>query len=47
MKICQKGFSQEENDSLNLLLSLMKPIEDVITLRLISLLKPILSNNKT
>ena len=39
MKIYQKGFSQEESDSLNLLLSLMKRIEDEIILKLISLEK--------
>ena len=43
----QKGFSQEESDSSNLLLSLMKQIEDVIILKFISLEKPILPNNKT
>ena len=30
VKIYQKGFSQEESDSSNLLLSLMKRFEDVI-----------------
>ena len=43
----QKGFSQEESDSSNLLLSLMKQIEDVIILKFISLEKPLLANNKT
>ena len=47
MKICQKGFSQEEIDSSNILLSLMKQIEDVRILRFISLVKPLLPNNKT
>ena len=35
VKINQKGFSQEESDSSNLLLSLMKRIEDVIILKFI------------
>ena len=47
MKIGQKGFSQEESDSSNILLYLMKQIEDVMILRFISLVKPLLPNNKT
>ena len=47
VKIYQKGFSQEESDSSNLLLSLMKRIEDVIILKFISLEKLLLPNNKT
>ena len=47
VKIYQKGFSQEESDSSNLLLSLMKEIEDVMILRFISLEKLWLPNNKT
>ena len=43
----QKGFSQEESDSSNRSLSLMKQIEDVIILTFISLVKPLLPNNKT
>ena len=39
-EICQKGFSQEESDSSNLLPSLINRIEDVIILRFISLVKP-------
>ena len=39
MKIYQKGFSQEESDSSNLLLSLMKRIEDVTILKFVSLEK--------
>ena len=42
----QKGFSQEKSDSSNLLLSLMKRIEDVLILRVISLVKLLLPNNK-
>ena len=47
MKIGQKGFSQEESDSSNILLYLMKQIEDVMILRFISLVKPLLPHNKT
>ena len=47
MKIYQKGFSQEESDSSNLLLSLMKQIEDVIILKFLPLEKLLLPNNKT
>ena len=43
----QKGFSQEESDSSNLLLSLMKRIEDVRILKFISLVKLLIPNNKT
>ena len=39
MKIYQKCFSQEESDSSNPLLSLMKRIKDVIILKFISLEK--------
>ena len=39
VKIKQKGFSQEESDLSNLLLALMKQIEDVIILKSISLEK--------
>ena len=37
MKVYQKGFSQEESASSNLLLSLMKRTEDVIILKFIPL----------
>ena len=47
MKMYQKGFSQGKSDSSNLLLSLMKRIEDVIILKFISLEKLLLPNNKT
>ena len=47
MKAYQKGFSQEESFSSNLLLSLMNRIEDVIILKFISLEKLFLPNNKT
>ena len=47
VKICQKGFSQEKSDSPNLLLYLMKRIKDAIILKLISLEKLLLPNNKT
>ena len=46
MRIYQKGFSQEESDSSNLLLSLMKQIEDVIILKFIFLEKNLLPDNK-
>ena len=42
VKIYQKGFSQEESDSSNLLLSLMKRTEDVTILKFISLEKLLL-----
>ena len=47
VNICLKGFSQEESDSSNLLLSLMKRTEGVIILKFISLEKLLLPNNKT
>ena len=47
MKAYQKGFSQEESFSSNLLLSLMNRIEDVIILKFIFLEKLFLPNNKT
>ena len=47
MKVYQKGFSQEESASSNLLLSLMKRIEDVTILKFISLEKLFLPDNKT
>ena len=47
MKIYQNGFSQKESDSSNLLLSLMKPIDDAITLKFVSLEKLLLPNEKT
>ena len=43
----QKGLSQEEKDSSNLLMSLMKRIEDKIILKFISLQKILLPSNKT
>ena len=46
-KYVKKGSSQEESDSWNLLLSLINRIEDVIILRFISLVKPLLQNDKT
>ena len=46
VRIYQKGFSQEESDSSNLLLSLMKQIEDVIILKFIFLEKNLLPDNK-
>ena len=47
MKIYQKGFSQKQTDSSNLLLSFMKRIEGVIIPKFISLEKLLLPNNKT
>ena len=47
MKIYQKGFSQEESDSSNLLLFSMKQIEDVIILKFITLEKLLLPSSKT
>ena len=44
VKIYEKGFSQEESDSSNLLLSLMKWIKDVIILKFVSLEKVLLQN---
>ena len=46
MKIYQKGFSQEESHSSNLLLSLMKRIEDVTILKFISLEKLLAAHKK-
>ena len=46
VKMHQKDISQETSDSSNLLLSLMKRIEDVIILKFISLEKLFLPNNK-
>ena len=43
----QNGFSQDKSDSSNLLLSLMKRVGDVIILRFVSLVKPLLPNNKS
>ena len=43
----QKGFSQEKSDSSNLLLSLMKRIEDVTILKFIFLEKPLSPDNET
>ena len=45
-EIYQKGFYQEESDSSNVLLSLMKRIENIIILKFISLEIPLLPNNK-
>ena len=45
--LCQNGFSQDKSDSSNLLLSLMKRVGDVIILRFVSLVKPLLPNNKS
>ena len=42
----QKGFFHEESDSSNLLLSLMKRIQDVIIVKLISLEKLLSPNIK-
>ena len=44
VKIYEKGFSQEESDSSNLLLSLMKWIKDVMILKFVSLEKVLLQN---
>ena len=44
VKIYQEVFFQEESDSSNLLVSLMKRIEDVIILKFISLEKLSLHN---
>ena len=44
VKIYEKGFSQEESDSSNLLLSLMKWIKDVIIRKFVSLEKVLLQN---
>ena len=45
-KIHKKDFSLEESDSSNLLLSLMKRIEDVIILKFASLEKNLLPNKR-